>query len=74
MILAAVVWGGGGRDYGGSGYGGGRDYGSARFEEQPSGPPVTAVVKWFRADRRFGFVELTGGGSGCVSARGRARP
>jgi CspA family cold shock protein len=59
----------GGRDYGGSGYGGGRDYGSAprygspRFEEQPSGPPVTAVVKWFRADRGFGFVELTGGGS-----------
>ena len=44
------------------------DYGSAprygsgpRFEEQPSGPPVTAVVKWFRADRGFGFVELADG-------------
>jgi CspA family cold shock protein len=56
---------GGGRDYGG---GGGRDYGSAprqsspRFEEQPSGPPVKAVVKWFRGDRGFGFVELADGG------------
>jgi CspA family cold shock protein len=59
-------FGGGGRDFGGGG--GGRDYGSAprfssgpRFEEQPSGPPVTAVVKWFRADRGFGFVELADG-------------
>jgi cold shock protein len=57
--------GGGGRDYGG---GGGREYGSAprygspRFEEQPSGPPVKAVVKWFRGDRGFGFVELADGG------------
>jgi CspA family cold shock protein len=58
--------GGGGGDYGG---GGGRGYGSPapryssgpRFEEQPSGPPVTAVVKWFRADRGFGFVELADG-------------
>ncbi|HWB48832.1 MAG TPA: cold shock domain-containing protein, partial [Stellaceae bacterium] len=62
-------YGGGGRDYGGGGgYGGGRDYGSAprhgspRFEEQPSGPPIKAVVKWFRADRGFGFVELADGG------------
>jgi cold shock protein len=65
-------FGGGGRDYRGGGGrdfgGGGRDYGSAprygspRFEEQPSGPPVKAVVKWFRADRGFGFVELADGG------------
>jgi CspA family cold shock protein len=56
----------GGFDGGG---GGGRDYGSPapryspgpRFEEQPSGPPVQAVVKWFRADRGFGFVELSDG-------------
>ena len=56
-------------DFGGGG-GGGRDYGGGsaprfspgpRFEEQPSGPPVTAVVKWFRADRGFGFVELSDG-------------
>ncbi len=60
--------GGGGRDYGGGG-GGGGGYGSAprfssgpRFEEQPSGPPVKAVVKWFRGDRGFGFVELADGG------------
>ena len=53
-------------DYGG---GGGREYGSPaprygsspRFEEAPSGPPVKAVVKWFRADRGFGFVELSDG-------------
>jgi len=45
-----------------------RDFGSAprygstpRFEEQPSGPPVQAVVKWFKADRGFGFVELADG-------------
>ncbi len=63
--------GGGGRDYGGGGGGyggGGGGYGSAprhsapRFDEQPSGPPVQAVVKWFRADRGFGFVELADGG------------
>ena len=64
-------FGGGGGDYGGGGrggdYGGGRGYGAAprygspRFEEQPSGPPVKAVVKWFRADRGFGFVELADG-------------
>jgi len=58
-------FGGGGRDFGG---GGGRDYGSApryggpRFAEPaPSGPPVQAVVKWFKADRGFGFVELSDG-------------
>ena len=62
-------FGGGGGEYGGGSYGGGggRGYGSAprygspRFEEQPSGPPVQAVVKWFRADRGFGFVELSDG-------------
>lgn len=43
-----------------------RDFGSAprfsrpRFEE-PSGPPVQAVVKWFKAEKGFGFVELTDG-------------
>jgi cold shock protein len=57
--------GGGGRDYGGGGggYGSAPRYSSGpRFEEQqPSGPPVQAVVKWFRADRGFGFVELADG-------------
>jgi cold shock protein len=58
--------GGGGGDYGGGGgrggYGSAPRYGSGpRFEEQPSGPPVKAVVKWFRADRGFGFVELADG-------------
>jgi len=44
-----------------------RDFGAAprfsrpRFEEQPSGPPIGAVVKWFKADKGFGFVELTDG-------------
>ena len=56
-------FGGGGREYGGGGreYGSAPRYGSPRFEEQPSGPPVKAVVKWFRADRGFGFVELADG-------------
>ncbi|HKS88475.1 MAG TPA: cold-shock protein [Stellaceae bacterium] len=43
-----------------------RDFGSAprfrtpRFEE-PSGPPVSAVVKWFKSEKGFGFVELADG-------------
>ncbi|HXP02612.1 MAG TPA: cold shock domain-containing protein, partial [Stellaceae bacterium] len=54
-------------EFGGGGGGGGygapapRFSSGPRFEEQPSGPPVTAVVKWFRADRGFGFVELADG-------------
>src|SRR5436190_9918184 len=32
----------------------------SRFET-PSGPPVRAVVKWFKPERGFGFVELTDG-------------
>src|SRR6202034_2848613 len=61
--------GGGGGDYGGGaprGYGGGYSsaprHGAPRFEEQPSGRPIKAVVKWFRGDRGFGFVELADGG------------
>jgi CspA family cold shock protein len=55
--------GGGGRDYGGGGgFSPAPRYGSPRFEEPPSGPAVKAVVKWFRADRGFGFVELADGG------------
>src|ERR1051326_3933817 len=45
-----------------------RDYGApsrprapSRFDEQPSGPPVRAVVKWFKSDKGFGFVELSDG-------------
>jgi cold shock protein len=32
-----------------------------RSFEQPTGPVVRAVVKWFRPDRGFGFVELADG-------------
>jgi cold shock protein len=43
-----------------------RDFGGApRFTqprfEAPSGPPVRAVVKWFKPERGFGFVELSDG-------------
>jgi CspA family cold shock protein len=43
-----------------------RDFGAApRFSpprfEAPSGPPVRAVVKWFKPERGFGFVEMTDG-------------
>jgi CspA family cold shock protein len=31
-----------------------------RFEE-PSGPPIGAVVKWFKSEKGFGFVELSDG-------------
>jgi CspA family cold shock protein len=43
-----------------------RDFGAAprarapQFEA-PSGPPVSAVVKWFKSDKGFGFVELSDG-------------
>ncbi len=43
-----------------------RDFGAAprfrtpRFEE-PSGPAVRAVVKWFKSEKGFGFVELSDG-------------
>ena len=43
-----------------------RDFGAAprfrtpRFEE-PSGPPVGAIVKWFKPEKGFGFVELADG-------------
>ena len=32
-----------------------------RFDEPPSGPPVQAVVKWFKSEKGFGFVELSDG-------------
>jgi CspA family cold shock protein len=39
--------------------------GAPRFSqprfEAPSGPPVRAVVKWFKPERGFGFVELADG-------------
>ncbi len=43
-----------------------RDFGAAprartpQFEA-PSGPPVSAIVKWFKSDKGFGFVELADG-------------
>jgi len=35
-------------------------YAQPRFEA-PSGPPMRAVVKWFKPERGFGFVELSDG-------------
>ena len=33
-----------------------------RFDEPPSGPPVQAVVKWFKSEKGFGFVVAEDGG------------
>jgi CspA family cold shock protein len=41
-------------------FGGTPRFSPSRFET-PSGPPVRAVVKWFKPERGFGFVELTDG-------------
>ena len=41
-------------------FGGAPRYSPPRFEA-PSGPPVRAVVKWFKPERGFGFVELADG-------------
>ena len=42
-------------------FGGAPRFPQPRFDAQPSGPPVRAVVKWFKPERGFGFVELTDG-------------
>ncbi len=54
------------RDFDDDGYDPPREFGGApRFSttrfETPSGPPVRAVVKWFKPERGFGFVELSDG-------------
>jgi cold shock protein len=41
-------------------FGGAPRFTPPRFET-PSGPPVSAVVKWFKPERGFGFVELSDG-------------
>ena len=41
-------------------FGGAPRFTQPRFEA-PSGPPVRAVVKWFKPERGFGFVEMTDG-------------
>lgn len=42
-------------------FGGAPRYTPPRFDAPPSGPPVRAVVKWFKPERGFGFVELADG-------------
>lgn len=44
--------------FGGPGAGFGGD---AMAPSAPAGPPVDAVVKWFKSDKGFGFVELSDG-------------
>jgi cold shock protein len=53
-----------GRGYGGapdSGYGGPPPGGPSAAPVNSGAPPVDAVVKWFKADKGYGFVELAGG-------------
>ena len=35
---------------------------SPRIEEAPTGPPVSATVKWYNSEKGFGFVQLPTGG------------
>jgi len=49
---------GGGPDAGGFG---GPPMGGHSAPIDSGAPPVDAVVKWFKADKGYGFVELTGG-------------
>ena len=51
------------RSFGGGGFGGGGGFegGSPMAAPAPTGPVVDAVVKWFKGDKGFGFVELANG-------------
>ena len=52
------------RSYGGGPEGGGfggSPMGGASAPIDSGAPPVDAVVKWFKADKGYGFVELAGG-------------
>lgn len=42
-------------------FGGSPRFSPPRFDAPPSGPTVRAVVKWFKPERGFGFVELADG-------------
>ncbi len=46
------------RSFGGAGFGGGPDM---MAPAPSSAPAVDAVVKWFKSDKGFGFVELSNG-------------
>ena len=48
----------GGAGFGGGGFGGGPDM---MAPSASSAPAVDAVVKWFKSDKGFGFVELSNG-------------
>ncbi len=43
------------------GYGGSSPSFATKRPPLPSGPPVSAVVKWFNPEKRFGFVALSDG-------------
>lgn len=48
--------------FGGAGFGGGGGgFGGDTGASAPVGPTVDAVVKWFKSDKGFGFVELSNG-------------
>jgi CspA family cold shock protein len=49
------------RSFGGGGFGGGGFEGGGVSAPVPTGPVVDAVVKWFKSDKGFGFVELSNG-------------
>jgi CspA family cold shock protein len=49
------------RSFGGGGFGGGSSFGGDMAPPAPTGPVVDAVVKWFKGDKGFGFVELSNG-------------
>ena len=66
------------RGYGGApeggGFGGSPVGGPSSAPMNSGAPPVDAVVKWFKADKGYGFVELAGGqGDAFLHANALAR-
>ena len=47
---------------------------SPRFDAAPTGPPISATVKWYNPEKGLGFVELPSGGDALRRSTARRGP